>query len=133
MRRIVFIPLFVAVAACAPTLGARHTTCMDTAGSFGGQVDCMRNQIAADPYMRDDPLVREYMMTGELLAAEVQRGRLDEENARLQFLQKLNDIEAEQRARSATEARINRDMRDAFPRQTTCVPTGNGGQQCTTY
>lgn len=133
MRIIGAVLALLVLAACGTSLSTRHVTCMDTAAAFVDQIECVRTEVAADPYMRDDPMVREYLATGELLAAEVQRGRMDEKTARLQFIEKMNDIETEQRARAAMESQIERNMRDSLPRQTTCVPTGNGGQNCTTY
>ena len=118
--------------ACGATMGAQHTGCMDAYPDFANQVACVKNTVIADPYLRDDTLVREYIMTGDLLAEEVRQGRIGEDEARLQFLQKLNEIENRQLQRAATEARMNRDIQKSFPRHTTCVPAGNG-TQCTTY
>jgi hypothetical protein len=105
---------------------------MDAYPDFANQLACVKNAVTADPYMRDDALVREYIMTGDLLAADVRQGRLGEDEARLQFLQKLNEIENKKLQRAATEARMNRDIQRSFPRHTTCVPVGNS-TQCTTY
>lgn len=122
------------LAACAslPSLSQHHNGCVDSAPNFKAQVDCVAFMVAADPYMREDTLVREYIQTGEILAAQVAQGRLNESDARLQFIEKLNDVKARQLQRDATEARMMRDMERSFPRHTTCVPVG-GRTQCTTY
>ena len=124
--------LFLSACATGPSLSQQHNACMDTAPNFGAQVDCVAYMVAGDPYMREDTLIREYVQTGEILAAEVRNGRLSEQEARLRFLEKLNDIKAEQLRRDATEARMMRDIDRSFPRHTTCVPVGNS-TQCTTY
>ena len=135
MKKVVFSVLCAsALSACAtlPSLSQHHNGCMDSAPNFKGQVDCVAYMVAADPYLREDTLVREYLQTGEILAAEVARGRLSEQEARLKFIEKLNDVKSMQLQRDATETRMMRDMQSRFPRQTTCVPVGNT-TQCTTY
>jgi uncharacterized lipoprotein len=135
MKKIICAALCAAsLSACAtlPSLSQHHNGCMDSAPTFKGQVDCVAYMVAADPYMRDDTLVREYIQTGEILAAEVARGQMFEAEARLRFVEKLNDVKERQLRRDATETRMMRDMQSSFPRQTTCVPVGNT-TQCTTY
>lgn len=123
-----------ALSACTslPSLSQHHAGCMETAPNFKGQVDCVAFMVAADPYLREDTLVLEYVETGEFLAARVARGDIDEQQARLQFLEKLNDVKAAQLTRDATSARMMRDIERGFPRHTTCVPVG-GRMNCTTY
>lgn len=125
MKGLMIVAGAVLLAACGPTLEARHVGCMDMYADFANQLACVKNSMGG----YDNALTREYLMTGDALLADVRAGRMSEEQARLQFLRKLNDLEAESLRRAAYEAEIRRDV---FPRQTTCVPVGNR-TQCTTF
>ena len=124
--------LLLSACATLPSLSQHHNGCMDSTPDFKGQVDCVAYMVAADPYLREDTLVREYLQTGEILAVEVSRGRITEQEARLKFIEKLNDVKGMQLQRDATETRMMRDMQSSIPRHTSCVPVGNT-TQCTTY
>jgi len=134
MKKYLLITGTLLLSACAtgPSISQQHNACMDTAPHFTAQVECVAIMVESDPYLSQDTLIREYLQTGHLLAADVRNGRLSEQEARLRFLEKLNFIKGEQLRRDATQARMMSDMDRRFPRHTSCVPVGNT-TQCTTY
>ncbi|MBU0800420.1 MAG: hypothetical protein KKA05_05385 [Alphaproteobacteria bacterium] len=132
MKHVLAFATALLLAGCGTSVTTYHTNCMDAYPDFANQLACVKNNIAADPYQSNDTLVREYLLTGDMLAADVRAGKISDESARLQFLQKLNDIKRIELEQMANESRIRRDMDMRFPRQTTCHPVG-GSVQCTTY
>lgn len=118
--------------AALPEVGDYHEACMKQFSGFSDEVLCIKRYVAADPAMNGDTLVQEYVMTGEKLASGVQNGTLGPDDARLQLLQKLNDIKQKRLDRLVDEARLQRMNERSFPRGTTCHRVGDT-VQCTTF
>lgn len=114
------------------SMGAQHMGCMESYADFANQVACVRNALSNDPYMAGDTLVQEYLMTGDMLAAEVRAGRIGEDEARLRFMQKLNAVKQAALAQQAQRAQIQSAADLRFPRTTTCRPWG-ADVRCTTF
>lgn len=133
MRKTGMIILIMMLAGCGGTsLSQYHTSCMNIFPDFPNQLACVHNNIAQDPYRAQDTLTREYLLTGDMLLADMRAGRISEDQARLEFLRKLNQVKAAELDQMARESYIRREMDWRFPRHTTCHPLG-GSLQCTTF
>ncbi len=100
--------------------------------SFADQVLCVRQAVQADGTMRDDTLVQEYLMTGENLVVKVRAGALSEDDARLAFLRKLNEVEERRTDRLAKEAEISRTHKPLWGPFTSCHRNGSA-VNCVTH
>jgi hypothetical protein len=132
-----FISTFVTVitillAACATDVATYHTGCMESFRAFADQVACVKNSVQGDPSLRGDTLVQEYVLAGEALARQVQAGKLTEDQARLQFTHRLNDIQQRQADLLAQQARAASPGDFMRPHFTNCHRAGNE-VECTSY
>lgn len=128
-----FFALFPAIFLGACTgLSDYHTACMDGFARLADQVACVRANVEQNASLRDDTLVREYLLTGDLLVTQVADGTMAEDAARLEFLKELNKIEQLDLERRAHEALIDRATRPRIPSFTTCRRR-DGVVECTRY
>ena len=119
---------------CVAPLTTYHENCMNQPLPFADQVACVKQQITAEGASGyDKGLVSEYLQTGNVLVRKVELGEISEEEARLEFISKLNDVRARDTQMRAQQAAINDYYDRQFPRYTDCVPDSNGGLQCRTF
>lgn len=95
--------LLLCLAACTTMAGVQRD-CALLAGSFPAEVSCIAETVSATPGLRGDSFVREYVMTGEQLAARFRRGEISEAEARLQFASAYNRLVLQQKQYSAYSA-----------------------------
>lgn len=108
------------LAACT-SVERYHNACLEQNNRIADQVACIKANVAADEYMRDDTLVQEYIKTGDVLVENVANGRMTEREAQLRLVEKLNDMRAQELRNQAYEAEI---YRHRFPRETRCRQDG---------
>src|SRR5688500_8144653 len=120
MKRKVWIIVFCMLTACTTPVTTYHNACMQGHARFADQVGCIRANVAMDASKQNDTLVQEYVMTGDMLVKQVHEGKISEDEARLQFVNKLNDIRRRELDMLADEARISRYHAPLWPRFTDC-------------
>lgn len=129
-RLSLFFPALL-LAACTG-LSDYHTACMDGFARLADQVACVRANVERNASLRDDTLVREYLLTGDLLAKQVADGTMSEDAARLEFIRELNKIEQIELERQAHAAMIERANRPHIPPFAACRRAG-GAVECVRY
>jgi hypothetical protein len=122
----------VLLTACATDVTTYHNACLQEFHAFTEQVACVKRDVAADPSLKNDTLVQEYVLAGEVLAKQVQAGKLSEDQARLQFVHRLNDIDQRRADLLAQQARAYHAEDWDRPHFANCRHVGNS-VQCTSY
>ena len=107
------------VTACT-TLTATQRNCFAGNAAFPAQASCIRQSVAGNPSLRDDPLVQEYVLTADKLSRGVKAGSVNEDDARLRLTQKLNDIRERDIAEQAQLSEIFSDRGPTVGGYTDC-------------
>jgi hypothetical protein len=131
MRALIAFIALLALPACT-TVADYHNACLEQNTYIAAQVACVKQNVAADDYMRNDTLVQEYIKTGDVLVERVAHKELTERQAQLQLVEKLNQMRQQQLREQAALAEIDRANRDRFPRETRCHQNG-AHIYCTEY
>ena len=109
LRLFGFFLALLFITACTTPVSTYHNACIEGNLAFAEQVACIKANVR-ETGLRRDTLVQEYLMTGDLLVGQVQRGEITEDQARLQLTRKLNEIkrtQAEIEAAQAYRDRVN--------------------------
>jgi hypothetical protein len=134
MRKYAILTVILLLTGCAsgPSLSQFHTGCMDAYPDFSNQLACVKNNVANNPSLAASTLTQEYLMTGDVLLADMRAGKISEEQAQLEFLRKLNQVKSVALTQRAQQSVIRQEMDSRFPHYTNCYPVGRG-MQCTTF
>jgi hypothetical protein len=122
----------LAVTACATDVAKYHTGCMEQFHAFADQLACVKTDVAQDTTLKGDTLVQEYLLAGTTLLNQVKAGKMSEDEARLNFTHRLNDIEQRRADLLAQQARAARAWDWDRPHFTNCHPVGKS-VTCTSY
>lgn len=123
---------FIILSACATDVAKYHTGCMEQFRAFADQLACVKADVAKDDTLKGDTLVQEYLLAGTNLLAQVKAGKMTEDEARLNFTHRLNDIEQRRADLLAQQARAARAWDWDRPHFTNCHPVGKS-VSCTSY
>lgn len=91
------------LAACTTTADLQNQ-CAAISGSFAEEVTCLDNLVQTQSHLSSDSFVKEYLLTGKILVQQVQAGEISEDQARLRFARKYNQIRLEQQRLSTLSA-----------------------------
>lgn len=105
--RLLLLTAVLALGGCTSVV-TYHNACTEFNHTIAQQVNCVHANVAQNPPMQDDTLVREYLMTGDALAGQVAAGQITEQAAQLRFQQKLNEIRRRELEEQALQAEISR-------------------------
>jgi len=103
MRLLLLIPVVLACAACTTTK-ALQSECAEMHERFVDEVACLSTKMEAEPLLKSDSFANEYILSGKVLARKVQAGVIEEDEARLQFARKYNQLLLEQQRYSTLSA-----------------------------
>jgi hypothetical protein len=121
MKRFIAVFAVLVMAGCANVTDF-HNACQSGNAAFADQVACVKANINEHGGYANDTYLQEYVMTGEELARQVHAGRISEDQARLQWVEKLNDIRQAQLTETAAQNSINRSW--DWPHYTDCHRSG---------
>ena len=94
--------LIFAILSLVSPLGACTTTaqlqaeCAANNVRFIDEVSCLSRQVEAEPSLKSDSFITEYILSGKILARKVEIGDIPEDEARLLFARKYNTLLLEQ-------------------------------------
>lgn len=95
--------LLLSLAACTTT-AAIQRDCGLLTDNFAAEVACITEAVNLEPGLRDDSFVREYLLSGQVLAGRLASGEISEQEARLQFARSYNRLVLQQKQYSAYSA-----------------------------
>lgn len=127
--RILFVALVTLMLAACTSVADYYNGCINQNTYIAGQVSCIKGQIAADQYLRNDTYAQEFIRAGDVLVEKVANGRMTEREAQLKLVERLNQMRQDQLREQAYQSQIDRDR---FPRDLQCHRDGDN-IYCTEY
>lgn len=95
MRTLFLTSMILVCAACTTTKGLQ-SECSALHERFVDEVFCLNQKLDQESSLKEDSFAREYILFGKVLSRKVSSGALNEDEARLQFARKYNQLLLEQ-------------------------------------
>lgn len=109
------------VGACTTTQQLQQQ-CAQISQTFGQEVQCLQNMVSENGLLASDSYAQEYVVTGRVLAQRVAKGEISEDEARMLFARKYNQLQLEQQRLNTLSAA---EWRALEPRYQDCTVHGN--------
>lgn len=83
------------LAACTTTADIQNQ-CAAISNGFAEEVNCLGNMVATQPHLSGDSFAQEYVLTGRYLVERMNKQEISEDQARMMFARKYNQLRLEQ-------------------------------------